>query len=221
MNLNYFFDKIYCINLDKRVDRWQDITKQFEFNWIDEYERIPGIEGNAYNLKPNKYPHPIRGFNGVSGGTMAHLNVYLKAYNEKCESFLVVEDDCVFHEHLNKIWSNCIDQLPEDWDLLYLGGMYDPTKGSIKPVSDNLLKCSGIMSTHCYAVRNTILLKLMSTFLKDYPYLTDSADGFLCQIQKECNTYMVSPPLAWQRAGYSDIQNAWRDYESIFKSIIG
>jgi GR25 family glycosyltransferase involved in LPS biosynthesis len=220
MNLNYFFDKIYCINLDKRIDRWQDITKQFEFNWINEYTRIPGIEGNIYNLKSDKYPHPMRGFNGVSGGTMAHLNVYLQAYGDKCKCFLVIEDDCVFHNNLQNLWTKCMEQLPVDWDLLYLGGMFEPSKGSLHQVTTDLLKGSGIMSTHCYAVRDTILLRLISTFLKDYPYLTDSADGFLCQIQKECNTYAFYPPLAWQKAGFSDIQNEYRDYEERFKKLI-
>ena len=220
MNFDNFFDKIYCINLDKRVDKWKDIEQQFKYNWINNYTRIPGVEGNAYNLKPDKYPHPIRGFNGVSGGTMAHLNAYIHAYNDKLNSFLVVEDDCVFHNDFIKLFDQYTNELPVYWDLLYLGGMYEPSKGSLYKISDHMIKVSGMMSTHCYAVRSTILLKLISTFLKDYPYLTDSADGFLCNIQKECETFAFNPPLAWQRAGYSDIQNAWRDYEDRFKSPI-
>ena len=47
--LNQHFDKIYCINLDKRTDRWEHESAQFrKYNII--IERVSAVEGNPDNL---------------------------------------------------------------------------------------------------------------------------------------------------------------------------
>ena len=43
-----FFDKIYCINLKERTDRWENCLRNFEKYEITNYERIDAIKINAY-----------------------------------------------------------------------------------------------------------------------------------------------------------------------------
>ena len=47
-----FFDKIYCINLDRRPDRWERVSKQFNELSLD-VERFPAYNGNSLN--PNRH----------------------------------------------------------------------------------------------------------------------------------------------------------------------
>ena len=37
--INSFFDKIYCINLESRVDRWESCLKQFSVKKIENVEK--------------------------------------------------------------------------------------------------------------------------------------------------------------------------------------
>ena len=41
--LSDFFDKIYCINLEERVDRWEKCLQIFQEYGIDSYEKINGV----------------------------------------------------------------------------------------------------------------------------------------------------------------------------------
>ena len=47
MKLTNFFDKTYCVNLDRRIDRWADSMNEFKrFNLI-EVERVSAIDGKT------------------------------------------------------------------------------------------------------------------------------------------------------------------------------
>ncbi|MFZ9376809.1 MAG: glycosyltransferase family 25 protein, partial [Candidatus Fonsibacter ubiquis] len=52
--LNDYFEKIYCINLDKRPDRWESAKKEFLKHNIN-VERYSAVDGkfvkNLYGLK--------------------------------------------------------------------------------------------------------------------------------------------------------------------------
>ena len=43
--MNNLFDKIYCINLDKRKDKWEECKKEFEKFSIDSVCRISALDG--------------------------------------------------------------------------------------------------------------------------------------------------------------------------------
>ena len=45
MKLNNYFDKIICINLDRRPDRWREAQEQFKKAGIT-VERFSAVDGN-------------------------------------------------------------------------------------------------------------------------------------------------------------------------------
>ena len=53
MKINDFVDKIYCINLDKRKDRWDRCQVIFKENDID-VERFSAIDGKNCTYKNTK-----------------------------------------------------------------------------------------------------------------------------------------------------------------------
>ena len=63
--------------------------------------------------------------NPVYGCRQAHVNAIKKAKDIGCGSVLIVEDDIGFNpqiiEHSN--YKHCVDVVPNDWDVLYLGGI--------------------------------------------------------------------------------------------------
>ena len=47
--LQNYFDKIYCINLDRRIDRWEHFLNQSKKINLDNFERVSAIDGNKLN----------------------------------------------------------------------------------------------------------------------------------------------------------------------------
>ena len=104
---------------------------------------------------------------------------------------------------------------PEDWDLLYFGGTHRTKKGQFIPESINeyFVKGKRILTTHCYAVKDTMYDVILNRVLEKEPLFENTIDGYLAvSIQPICKTFAFHPPIAWQKAGHSDVQNGWRDY---------
>lgn len=215
MTVNEFFGKVCYINLDKRPDRRTGMQKSLSLNDVDAV-RICGIDGNKWGWKADQYKAPLRAFEGVAGGTSTQIQILRDAMSDKLSSVLILEDDCVFAENFAAKFDEWSEHIPEDWDLLYLGGLNGRGK-YVKGIEEHVLTVTGMMSTHAYAVNGKAFEVVLDTMYGDFPYLEASADGYLCSLQETLHAYAFSPPMAWQRAGYSDIQHAHRDYVDRFK----
>jgi len=80
--IHTYFDRTFCINLNKRTDRWNEMQVQFKKHNIIA-ERFSGIEGNKFNYKC-KYNDIItkRSFEGQMGCLASHLLIYKKMIDE-------------------------------------------------------------------------------------------------------------------------------------------
>lgn len=97
-----FCDKIFCINLDSRSDRWIRVQKEFHYVHIDP-ERFSAIV------------HPKRHV----GCRMSHQAIVGMARDSGWDKVLIFEDDTVFHPDTITIFDDAVKQLPAQWDLLY------------------------------------------------------------------------------------------------------
>ena len=174
--------KAYVINLDKRRDRLNEFNKiEFPFP----VERFPGI------VKKN----------GKDGCRESHYAI-LKRNKEF--PLLIMEDDVQFLVSWNDIFK-AMKQLPDNWDLLYLGGNLHQLVGWY---SDRLFRAEGIKTSHAIMYNSTrvvdYILKHGQGKRKDLFYMTE--------VQKKFNCYLIHPMAATQGASYSDIQKADRDH---------
>ena len=215
MKLNDFFGRVCYINLDKRKDRFKRMEYTLDANDICSM-RVPGIEGNAWKWKSDKYPHPMRAFDGVAGGTSTQIDILLQAKKDDRKSVLILEDDIDFVEVFSEKFNAWSDDIPDDWDLLYLGGM-GGSGTYILGIKNHILKVTNVMSTHAYAVNKKAYNRVIEGMYGTFPYLTDSADGYLRKLQYPLNAYAFNPPMVWQVADYSDIQHGHRDYVAEMK----
>lgn len=178
--------------------------------------RVRAIEGNKWEWSNKEYKHPARGFEGVAGGTSTQIDIILKARRDKRSSVLILEDDCEFIEGFAEKFKIWCEDVPVDCDLLYLGGING--KGTyVEGVKNHVVKVTGMMSTHAYAVYRNAYDKVINIVMDDFPLLTDSMDGYLRTLQNSLNAYAFNPPMVWQRAGHSDIQSGHRDYVNAYK----
>lgn len=86
------FEKVYCINLDRRTDRWEECESEFK-TWKLKVERFRAFDG------------------GDTAFNKSQLECIRKA--SICSSSLILEDDVMF--------TSKIPEFPSDWEVIYLG----------------------------------------------------------------------------------------------------
>lgn len=122
--INNFFDNVYLVNLEKSKDRLNNITKilnneniKFErFNAVygkelsDEY--IKTITTNfCYNFCPKS----------VIGCALSHILIWKDILKKNYKNSLILEDDIYFDENYKNNLKKSLNELPHDWDIVYLG----------------------------------------------------------------------------------------------------
>lgn len=196
-----FFDAIFCINLEKRKDRWIHVQQQFDKIGIgDKVKRFSAIERK----------------DGRLGCIKSHLEILKLAQRSNLKNVLVFEDDVVFvNNDVQGVMGNVIEQLPQNWELLYLGAnLHSP----LVKQSDNLVKLFNGFSTHAISYNSN----LYNIFIKRYNTMNtvmlqgDILDVWLAStIQTRGNSYLVKPLLASQMNDYSDIAKSDVNYSFI------
>ena len=194
MNINNYFDKIYIINLERLNDRKINMISQMEKYNITNYVFIPTIDGIDIDkniLKNNNewaYPGNNlcrkscsckgKGHHLSASQISLHLNNYyiwkdiVKNNYKKC---LILEDDCIFTDKINQI-NDDLNDIPDDWKLLYLGHSSKIKKSNTEEVNNKFKRLiGGINETHIYGVS----LECARTLIEHTYPIRAAVDGFL------------------------------------------
>jgi hypothetical protein len=175
-----FFSAIYCINLDRRTDRWARTER--ELARVGIRERV---------LRVSAVEHA----DGHEGCWLSHVEVIRRAEQQGLENVLVFEDDVTFTDFSRARLARAIEQvrgLP--WDLFFLGArpMARPTAWY-----PDLVRAP-FVQTHAYAIHRRAFVRAQAASL---PF-----DSWWAQ---HLRGYCVSPPIAEQADGeYSDVDAA-------------
>ena len=100
----------YCINLDRRPDRWTEVKAQPIAKKIPNLQRFPGVEGRSidldtdtrvstvcrYNIKnKTRRGHEMIESIGAVGCALSHIALWEKLVKSDQQVFLIIEDDIV------------------------------------------------------------------------------------------------------------------------------
>ena len=203
------FDKVYCINLDRRPDRLENFKKEVNKFNLGEFERFSAYDGkqlnltNKYNLKP-----------GEIGIIKSNLDIIKDAKKNNYKTILIIEDDCVFRDEIIN-FEDYFKLLPSDWDMLYMGGNHNTHMG-VKPplkINDKVVKLHSTYSAHFIGIKSSVFDQIEELLEKgqqplDVEYVT---------LQKIFNCYSFTPALTSQLVNFSDIQELTTDYNWLIK----
>jgi GR25 family glycosyltransferase involved in LPS biosynthesis len=208
--LEKYFDKIYCINLDKRTDRWDFFTKQCEKYSINSVERISAIDGSL--VDGGMYPPKF--LKGEIGLLLTSIKIFEDAIKKGYENILLIEDDCLLNDNFFKL-DEYFSLLPDDWVMLYFGANHNTHGGWEEPkkINDRVLKLSHSYSAHMIGFKKIIFDEIL-TILKSF---MDQNDVVYSKLQKKYPSYCFTPTIATQLVGFSDIQNKEVDYNWLLK----
>ena len=184
---------IKCINLKKRKDKKQYMKKQ---------AKRKNFDISFYTAESNKDPK--------RGCLESHCNVIESLVGKKHEAVLILEDDAHFIKPLKKV------KIPEDWDMLYLGGN---VKFNMGKYDENWTRIVS-WCTHAYIV-NLKNRELVEKILESRNQEKEIDTYYIENIHPFFNCYMITPMVAIQKEGYSDIENANVSYNFMSQTLEG
>jgi len=203
IDLTKYFDKIYCINLDKRPDRYENVLKEFNKFGIINVERFAGVDGSL--LQSNGIIS-----NGEIGILETHISIIKKAKENSLKNVLIMEDDVYFTDEIYKV-DEYIKEVPSDWDFLYFGGNHAYGQPPLR-INDKILKLNFTVALQCVAIKSTVFDEILELL----PKHNIQVDGCYGHLHKKYNAYSFYPNIAKQTKGFSDIQNKFVDYSYFF-----
>ena len=181
----------YCINLRKRPDRWARVLPEFY----------------KLSLIPMRF---LAIYNNI--GHVGCIDSHLELLHQvkKDGIFAVFEDDILALGTWQDI-QRSINQLPPDWDMLYLGAtLLEP----LERYSENLFRLKRGLTTHAIIYNNQHKVCEYITAHHNSPQV----DVFMMEVQEKFNVYITYPLLVSQMPGKSDIVNRYTDYSEIQES---
>lgn len=133
--LNDFFDHIYLITLKRSKDRHSLLRETLD--GLD-YETFWGVEGRELDvdklqkeglyhprlyrlLKKRLGREPVEMTLPKIGCALSHIYVYQDMLEKKYQNVLILEDDLVVNVKALESLQKALVELPDNWDLLYLG----------------------------------------------------------------------------------------------------
>lgn len=208
MNITNFFSKTYCINLERRKDRWNECLLEFENKELNNIERIFAVDGKDLMFFSQK----------VNSSALALIltneKIFESAIENNYETILILEDDIEFTDQVKDI-SSFVEKLPENWDMIYFGGNHNTHVGHKAPesINEKVVKLHHTFSTHCIGINKKAYQPILDRIRKrDHPL-----DVIYSDLQKKLNVYSFAPAMATQRVSFSDIENKVTDYKWLIK----
>ena len=176
----------YCINLDRRPDRWQAVLAQPVTKMIPNFKRFPAVDGKTldyttdkristvarYNIKNHKRrSHDMLDTMGGVGCALSHIGLWEQLVKSSETVYLIMEDD---FEATPEEWATVrhifasYPQLADSttWDIWSIGvtvcnptmGVYPADKYEVK---DKWITCKEFIGAQAYFVSKTGAEKLL------------------------------------------------------------
>lgn len=183
-----YFDKVFVINLDRRIDRWTHTLEQLRILGL-EAERFSGRDGVMYEGR----------LNGNAGCTASHRAILELVAYHKWPRTLVLEDDFVaLFDDVPERFASMIREVPEDMDMLYLGGHYQ--EAPISRVSKHVIRCGGMLTTSSYVITPAAALSMA-------PHISGIGpiDNLFSRFARTQKHYIFQPRLFAQYTSMSDL----------------
>ena len=152
--LSEFFERVFIINLPGKADRRDRLERHLYELGLARPGDLAWVRAVSGDLC---WPPPyFKAGGGAWGCLQSHLRVAQDAAMDGLESYLVLEDDAVFDRRSSGFLRQFMNELPEDWGQIYLGGQHLHEPGTV-PGTSLVYRCHNVCRTHAYAVHKRAL----------------------------------------------------------------
>lgn len=169
---------IVVFGLEEREDRWQRCRKVLHENGITKITRFANQRGE------NKYKTATDDF--------------IRVLRWSQNNIVFFEDDFELTEGWEEVLKAAWSDLPDKWDLLYLGA--NLTK-SAKKVTNNLVRLRGAWCFHAVIMNRSFVRWVLRNYDVNQRIVFDE---WLRIIAEGRDFYMTYPMISYQRESFSD-----------------
>ena len=184
--------------MDARTDRRSALLKEFDRVGFPN-DKIIRFPASSYNGCPN------------SGCLLSHANVLEMAYDMDLQNVLILEDDFVFIDDIQKIHADikAFFELNISWDVVML-----TTCAAVvsEPTNQLISRISSSGNGAGYLVNRSMMLELSTLFKSNVENLYTTKQHWVYQndilwktIMPSSQWYMFNHYLGYQKEGYSDL----------------
>jgi len=209
MKITDFFDKTFCINLERRSDRWEECVVEFNKYNLSNINRFIAVDGKQLPQVTSGFVTPSR-----LALVLTNIKILEESISNNYNTILILEDDVEFNDQVLNM-DEYFKVLPKDWDMLYFGGNHNTHMGINPPsiINEKVCKLHNTYSTHCVAINGKAITKVYDRIKK----CDNALDVIYVDLQKSLNVYSFYPMIATQRVSFSDIENKVTDYKWLIK----
>ena len=197
-----FFEKIFCINLDVRTDRWSEAQDEFRkvgiLDRVERWSASPKLPASDPQAKIS--PKWCR--DGVELGCIPRarddLDIIRLCKDKGYKNVLIFEDDVKFINYNPETVQMCMDKVSKDsdWDMLYLGGRprtynyYNKThRWATRNNTHLVIQPKDVLWTVGYCINESIYDKILNHLptRADWKWGTLAIDQYYVQMTKKRN----------------------------------
>jgi glycosyl transferase, family 25 len=217
--LNEYFEAIWVLTIRRNVNRREHIKRHFTGM---EYSFREGVDGNTLDQSDSRIDFARASKNNgrpflmnEAACSLSHFALLQEIVSKRLKRVLIFEDDAVLVQRASKWIPYCLERVPEDWELLYLGygdgelrgflrefqelfgRRRDPSEVVSRSVGRGIRTAAGHDLIHAYAVTCQGAEKL----LEDAHPIKHTADGWIEQkvLQRKVTGYITIPKLFVQQ----------------------
>ncbi len=221
---------IYVINLDSRPERWkrfQDGLKTWETAFGKMPERISAVAGiklSGYGMKPwftSRIPDQRRReWGGKAGCILSHRQAIQKAFKQRLQNLLIVEDDTFLTEEMAQAWKNGLEgqfrDFPEDWSSIYFCTTtpISPCRTIAEYQGIKVVEASGAFGTVAYLLNGRFFEQILKELPDEHTIWSwvarhKTVDRWFSQnLQRFGRIYLFAPSIVGHHSGPSDVKMA-------------
>lgn len=222
----------YIISLKEPVEKIKMLKKHKIY--VDIIEGVDGAKLTENEMEKNvSWLYSKIGPKSAIGCAMAHMNAWKKFLETNEKYKLIMEDDVIIKEDIEKKIKEGLDKVPEDFDILYLGCFGSDGDNIFKIcmrilgmnnkeqiINDNIKIPEVALGLHAYIISRKGAKKLL-----------DNLEGKIYQHLDYCiqelssrdiiKTYVITPRVAYQTSTYnlSNSNNITANYPLLITNI--
>jgi len=210
-------DDAFIINLKRRPDRLEKFFKTHP-DLLEVVTRWEATDGKTLQMRTELAtlfrPNDFFWKKSVMGCAISHLGLWWKLVNEQIEigNYLIFEDDAKLTPKWNDVLKESMAHLPENYDVLYLGGILPPNRQGFEAILEPVTKYYSRIKpntffgqkeptpyfhscAYAYILSRRGATKIINMLFQKSGYWT-SADHIMCGPNSDLNVYFLTPTVA-------------------------
>jgi GR25 family glycosyltransferase involved in LPS biosynthesis len=205
-------DKYYMCHYSKLTDRKKYVENvvskyNIDLHWISEYDKEQLDESELSAKFPYLFSNRCGRKLSLAEISLAmkHYCVFLDVIKNDYKNVVVFEDDIILVDDFDNKLKKYINQLPENYDLLWIGVCCDLHTPQTNPDINVYFNTHGSRCTHAYVISNEACRKLVDFF----PNIYQAIDWFFnTSIHTlRLNNYWAEPALSTQDLSFDSSIN--------------